>query len=70
MKYLSGLIWWQSAACFRGVKCEDFIFSNQEQLQRFLDLSEENKELCTPETYSAIQGAILDNLHYNIWGAS
>ena len=27
---------------FRGVKCEDFVFSDQEQLQRFLDLSEEN----------------------------
>ena len=35
---------------FRGVKCEDFVFSDQEQLQRFLDLSEENKELFTPET--------------------
>ena len=54
---------------FRGVKCEDFVFSDQEQLQRFLDLSEENKELFTPETYSAVQGAILDNLHY-IWGAN
>ena len=27
---------------FRGVKCEDFVFSDQEQLQRFIDLSEEN----------------------------
>ena len=24
----------------------------------------------SPETYSAVQGAILDNLHYNIWGVS
>lgn len=51
---------------FRGVKCEDFVFDDQEELQRFLDLSE---ELFLPESYSANQGRILDKLHF-IWGAN
>ena len=54
---------------FRGVECADFVFNDQEELQRFLDVSEDNKELFSPESYSAAQNAILDNLHF-IWGAN
>lgn len=54
---------------FRGVKCEDFVFNDQKELQQFLDLSEDNKELFTPESYSAAQNSILNNLHF-IWGAN
>ena len=54
---------------FRGVKCEDFVFNDQKELQQFLDLSEDIKELFTPESYSAAQDSILNNLHF-IWGAN
>ena len=54
---------------FRRVKCADFVFNDQEEVQRFLDLSEDNKKLFTPESYCAVQGAILNNLHF-IWQAN
>lgn len=61
--YCSGIL------AFCGVKCEDFIFNDQEELQRFLDFNEDNKELFIPESYNARQGGIMNNLNF-IWGAN
>ena len=54
---------------FRGLTCEEFVFDDQEDLQRFLDLNEESKEIFSPGSYSANEGRILTNLHL-IWGGS
>ena len=62
-------LWRHPLLAFRGLTCEEFVFDDQEDLQRFLDLNEESKEILSPGSYSANEGRILAHLHL-IWGAS
>ena len=48
---------------FRGVKEDQFIFNDREQLENFLSLSEEGKKHFTPFSYSAVSGEMLRCLH-------
>ena len=51
--------------CFRGIKPEDYIFSDQSQLTKFLSQTEENKPQYTPMTYEAnTSKKLLQDLHY------
>ena len=52
---------------FRGIKCDEFVFDDQEELQTFLDLNEDGKEEFSPNRYSDKQGKIIETLSY-IWG--
>jgi hypothetical protein len=52
--------------CFRGVKEDNQVFVDAEEVQSFLSLSEEGKLLFSPSTYSPQNGHILDKLTY-IW---
>ena len=49
----------RSLLCFRGVRQEDCVFSDEEQLHTFLGLSEEGKSLFSPTSYSVVQGNVL-----------
>ena len=52
--------------CYRGVKENNRLFVDEEELQSFLTLSEEGKLMFSPGTYSPQKGHILDILTY-IW---
>ena len=52
--------------CFRGVKEDNQVFVDEEEMQSFLSLSEEGKLLFSPSTYTPQSGHILDKLTY-IW---
>ena len=52
---------------FRGIKPTDFVFTDEQNLQKFLDLSEEGKQEFSPSTYSTSRGKIIDTLHF-VWG--
>ena len=52
--------------CFRGLKEEDRLFVDDEEVQSFLSLSEEGKLMFSPQTYSPQRCRIFDNLIY-IW---
>ena len=49
----------RSLLCFRGVRQEDYVFSDEKQLHNFLGLSEEGKSLFSPLSYSVTHGSIL-----------
>ena len=49
--------------CFRGVKSEDHVFTDMEQAQSFLALSEQAKSQFTPLTYKPEQNKVLQDLH-------
>ena len=50
--------------CYRGVKPEDYVFNDEEQLQTFLSLTEDGKKKqYSPPTYCANKGEILHSLH-------
>ena len=53
---------------FRNIKPSDYIFTDEQDLQKFLDISEEGKQEFLPNGYSATQGKLLDTLHF-VWGA-
>ena len=44
---------------FRGIACADFVFDDQEELQKFLDLNEDGRDDFSPSNYSAKQGKII-----------
>ena len=48
---------------FRGVKPCDFIFTDQDELQTFLDLSEQGKMQFSPAKYTANRSEMLTTLH-------
>ena len=48
-----------SLLCFRGVQPKDCVFSDEVELQNFLSLSEEAKELFSPSSYSVVKGNTL-----------
>ena len=49
--------------CYRGVKPDDYVFSDEEQLQSFLSLSEDGKQHYSPAAYSVNKGEVLHSLH-------
>ena len=50
--------------CFRGVKEDNQVFVDEEEMQSFLSLSEEGKLLFSPSTYMPQSGHILDKLTF------
>ena len=51
--------------CYRGIKPEDYIFSDESQLTKFLSLSEENKPQYSPMSYQAnSSNKLVQYLHY------
>jgi hypothetical protein len=57
----------KSLLCQRGITAGDFIFSDVENLQTFLGLSEDYKLSYTHRHYSANQNPLLESLHIT-WG--
>ena len=55
-----------SLMCYRGVKEENRLFVDEEELQSFLSLSEEGKLMFSPSSYSPQKGHVLDTLAY-VW---
>ena len=49
--------------CYRGIKCEDFLFDNEDSLTSFLSLSEQD----STTTYKVRSGDLLTQLHF-AWG--
>ena len=50
--------------CFRGLRSEDYIFNDEEQLKDFLALSEERKVLASPSVtkYETVKNYLYNNL--------
>ena len=51
--------------CYRGIKPEDYVFSDESQLTKFLSLTEECKPQYSPMTYEANNSSkLVQDLHY------
>lgn len=58
----------KSLLAFRNIKPTEFIFNDEQTLQKFLDLSEEGKKEFFPNSYSTCQVKLMDTLHF-VWSA-
>ena len=52
----------RSLMCFRGISPEQWVFSDEKELQAFLTMNEDSKQTYAPSTYSVVDGSMLKTI--------
>ena len=52
----------RSLMCFRDISPDQWVFSDEEELQAFLAMNEDSKQTYVPSTYSVVDGSMLKTM--------